>query len=274
MNADISDCVSLVCYGNLILNKQISRPSMIEYFKSIDLHFKWYKSTKFLNYCDWRTRVFHSLVAITTPSQWIQNLEYRGAKRLWLVMEKSRNELPQHIQTAFANSDTFGIQIEFADRMEIWVPRTKVNTREIRKPKIYFRLLGTDLQQSRIKSIATDEASETLKIMLSKARNFAKLNSFDNWFQIFDEACKLIEERKVDSSVASRMLPPDGYSERSTVLIAAANRAWVFGGMGSWNDIFITEKSKQKEYDDLTGNLFNAVCDSILAATNSIGEEA
>ena len=52
-------------------------------------------------------------------------------------------------------------------------------------------------------------------------------------------------------------------------LIAAAATAWVFGGMGSWNDQGFESAADRAEYKRLSDSLFAKLCESICAAVNS-----
>ncbi|MCW3848291.1 hypothetical protein OF829_13680 [Sphingomonas sp. LB-2] len=51
-------------------------------------------------------------------------------------------------------------------------------------------------------------------------------------------------------------------------LFACAGKAWVFGGMGSWNDVWF-EGEDQARYQALSDALFSAVIDTLAIATNA-----
>lgn len=51
-------------------------------------------------------------------------------------------------------------------------------------------------------------------------------------------------------------------------LLAAAQWAWVFGGMGSWNDMSF-EGDDSTEYAQLTQELYAAVNEAVVVATNA-----
>ena len=51
-------------------------------------------------------------------------------------------------------------------------------------------------------------------------------------------------------------------------LLDACQSAWVFGGMGSWNDMGF-EGVDQKDYDRVSQQLFAALNETIQAATNA-----
>ncbi|MCR5815850.1 MAG: hypothetical protein K6F91_03105 [Ruminococcus sp.] len=60
-------------------------------------------------------------------------------------------------------------------------------------------------------------------------------------------------------------------SERGRRLFAAASKADVFGGMGSWNDsppYLAQEKGLKKEYDELSEQLWYEIKVAVMSAVN------
>ena len=55
---------------------------------------------------------------------------------------------------------------------------------------------------------------------------------------------------------------------RAQQLAAMAARAWVFGGMGSWNDLGFELRAVEAEYDEVSRNLYAAVLLALLASAN------
>lgn len=51
-------------------------------------------------------------------------------------------------------------------------------------------------------------------------------------------------------------------------LLAAAQAAWVFGGMGSWNDLGF-DGNDQQEYNELSDKLFSLLNQAVSNATNA-----
>jgi hypothetical protein len=64
-------------------------------------------------------------------------------------------------------------------------------------------------------------------------------------------------------------LAPDGLLRtRATNILDACQSAWVFGGMGSWNDMGF-DGDDGKEYERVSAQLFDSLTEAICAATNS-----
>jgi hypothetical protein len=52
-------------------------------------------------------------------------------------------------------------------------------------------------------------------------------------------------------------------------LLAFAVQAWVFGGMGSWNDAWFEDESQGDHYAEVTERLYEAVIAAFIAVTNA-----
>jgi len=52
-------------------------------------------------------------------------------------------------------------------------------------------------------------------------------------------------------------------------LIFEAGYAWVFGGMGSWNDIGFQDEKDRQLYEDLSDKLYDLVIAALVAGINS-----
>ncbi|MBW3624663.1 MAG: hypothetical protein KY468_14755 [Armatimonadetes bacterium] len=64
------------------------------------------------------------------------------------------------------------------------------------------------------------------------------------------------------------MLPEEGYSLLARQLLATATQAYVFGGMGSWNDIGF-EGSLQREYEKVSADLYEVIKVTTIMVPNS-----
>lgn len=65
------------------------------------------------------------------------------------------------------------------------------------------------------------------------------------------------------------LAPPGVLSNQAEVLLDAAQSAWVFGGMGSWNDLGF-QGEDQLVYERLSEQLYRALIAAICAGANSI----
>lgn len=52
-------------------------------------------------------------------------------------------------------------------------------------------------------------------------------------------------------------------------LLAAGAQSWLFGGMGSWNDLWLDDPSATDRLQRVTRNLYRSMLQAFIAATNS-----
>jgi hypothetical protein len=84
----------------------------------------------------------------------------------------------------------------------------------------------------------------------------------------FAEALTALEDPDAEVGFHRDIALPGQLSANARSLLKASMRAWVFGGMGSWNDMGF-EKSLQTEYENVSEGLFAILHEAIEAAVSS-----
>ncbi|MCU0847547.1 MAG: hypothetical protein MUD12_06635 [Spirochaetes bacterium] len=100
---------------------------------------------------------------------------------------------------------------------------------------------------------------------------FAKENDLSYFSGCFENGldCLTSNDPFGNDAVYHKDLIPDGYlCVEAVQILAACHVSWVFGGMGSWNDMGF-EGEKQNVYENVSGNLFNDINIGIVSAVNS-----
>ena len=106
------------------------------------------------------------------------------------------------------------------------------------------------------------------KDLLTKIAKFADEIECDNFGDCFREGLKALNEpEKIEQNILNAPLMP----KLNLALFTAASAADVFGGMGSWNDDaagLAKRKKRDKEYDELSSELFTQMHKATLFAIN------
>ena len=114
-----------------------------------------------------------------------------------------------------------------------------------------------------------ERAAEALETALREIGEFAAAQSgLAAWSETFAKAAESLGANAPAAPYHPDILPPRGYSSRARQLLAAAVGAFVFGGMGSWNDLGFAERKLQERYERLTKELYAAVMGGLVAAVN------
>ena len=106
-----------------------------------------------------------------------------------------------------------------------------------------------------------------LKEILTDLVEFTEKNKLTNWEEVFQKAIDCLNNRNPKELIQEDYLPANCFSLEAKQILASCNQAWVFGGMGSWNDVV-----RVQDYDlyrRLTANLYDTLCKSIVSAINS-----
>src|SRR5262249_45231523 len=102
---------------------------------------------------------------------------------------------------------------------------------------------------------------------LARIAAFARENA-DDFVKAFSDAREALANPVAKIVTSNELLPFADLNADARQLWAACEAAWVFGGMGSWNDMGF-DGDKGKLYDELSATLFAQLNDAIVAVANS-----
>ena len=167
----------------------------------------------------------------------------------------------------FSNVSYKSILCIYKDKMSYFVPHWSF--KEDKK--------GWDVWEIVYKEFSLDGMPEIQKFsdntlefkdILTRISKFADEIECDNFGDCFREGLKALNEpEKIEQNILNAPLMP----KLNLALFNAASAADVFGGMGSWNDDaagWAKRKKRDKEYDELSGELFTQMHKATLFAIN------
>ena len=107
---------------------------------------------------------------------------------------------------------------------------------------------------------------ERLREAVSRAKEFAQGT---HWTKDFTRSLEALESPAPVFPFPD-MLPSSGFPLEARQLLAAAAQAYVFGGMGSWNDLSLpNDPDIIEEYEEISTELYEAIQFAILMASNA-----
>ncbi|WP_155393565.1 hypothetical protein [Xanthomonas albilineans] len=104
--------------------------------------------------------------------------------------------------------------------------------------------------------------------ILEQIRSFAAKHGLDSFENCFVRALEDLTAEKPWNGFHKELLSPSLLTLDALQLLSAAQSSWVFGGMGSWNDLGF-EGDEQQTYERLSEALYKIANWAIVAATNS-----
>jgi hypothetical protein len=174
--------------------------------------------------------------------------------------------LPDRIASSFSGGVDWGLIAEGQRTRRAWWPHwTFQPAPDIQRGSWHVSYDEGRVPRSGLKP-ARDVASamSTMLAAIERAAAFAATQDWDDWRDWLSSAAVATVPR-----FHPDLLPVDAYSADARRLVAIAASAWVFGGMGSWNDLSFDDPDAEAEYRRVIDRLWPALCSAVAAAANS-----
>lgn len=269
MNGTIAQIVALTCFGNAFLQGQ-----------QIPAFFPLNSTCQF---CD---QVNFVLVEKSflgkrkereiskTPDEWFSYLKSIGAKAIYLSISRQNDpRIPDRMSAGFVGGGgTWSMEtIHPKNQSSYWTSKWEVGNKNDPNKRIWRVTYGKVWSNSTSKKepIILDNITAKLIESLSKIHNFSEKHECGGFTNVFSEALDTLVSEGKNLHGYHKDLAPNGFlSTKTLTILDACQKAWVFGGMGSWNDMSF-KGDVQKEYNILSEQLFQTVNEAIAAGANS-----
>jgi len=270
MQGELAQLISLTSFGN-------------EYLRSGELPLFYYPEHSTFKYC--RVVDFHvlqgngtsgsnELVWAENPLQWFQKLKQEGCTGLRLFYQPAdAHPLAQEHQLVgfVGGGGRWLIEAIINNHAQYWLKRWELTNKQDPENKIWsVHYLRVEEKANIVdQQFDVDEVKKDFEQVLGQLIHFCQQQQLPQWKSVFENG-KIILTGSLAQQVHQDidLLVTKNYSSSAQELLAAINVSWVFGGMGSWNDISFEEASVQKQYDDLSGRLYALMMKGIVAAVN------
>jgi hypothetical protein len=270
MKGDFAATVALVSHGNAYLARLLgaNAPDLLQ-----NAQFVFVETLEF----SYLPEVARGGAPVSSSVVWFENLRRGGAKRLWLLnlgrASSDTNDVKARFSEGFSNSIIRAAVVDYGyGRYDLWIPRWSFgNENNPPTPGLWkIFLMGMPMDKPFVGS-SSDlvMTSARLASALEEIKAFANRVKEDFWEGMFSQALATLSSTKDDEPDTRGLLPSVGYDSLAKRIIAASSQAWVFGGMGSWNDLGFSDKEDIETYERVSEELYETVVDAILTATNS-----
>jgi hypothetical protein len=209
-------------------------------------------------------------VVAQSPQSWCIHLRDTGVRTVSLRVWAGSGRLPDHVASAFAGGGNWGIETSRGRSTSLWTARWSPDRRDDPERRIWSIVYrASAIPSPSITGEPLETANARLRDAVDDAERFAREADLSDWASGFAEAALRLSTAPAKYSYHPDMLPRFGYGIAARQLLAAAERAWVFGGMGSWNDLGFSGPERTARYEAVTTALYRAVTAAIAAAVNS-----
>lgn len=255
MNGEVHQQLLITALGNAYLIRGIdaSHPELI-YQESMHVQFKYQE---------------HSLSWI----KWLDYLRESGYQRLMLVSSQAPSSSWQS-SGLVGGGKPIGVRTIGTALDIVWRPNWQVH----RLPsKVTWDVSYTAepyeaIRQEQHAFKPLSEYKAHLHHILQQTSIFAEQIDQTFWQQqFFNPAIEILQGSQTAPKLAFEL--PEVYAEEAYRLLNAVYKAWVFGGMGSWNDDPANSAHShqlEQQYRDLSEQLYTALLQCAQAAVNSV----
>jgi hypothetical protein len=214
-----------------------------------------------------------------SPTQWMSRLADAGT--VGLLIHHVAGDDPQISDRLSVGLVGGGrrwlIETRQRHQSDIWEARWDVGTRDDPDRKIwnvaYYRV-GSSVAHMPLQVRSLPLLQRDLRITLSGIEAFASRNQLTGFAKNFRDAIDILASEEPLSGVHhSDLAPTAGTSLEAKQLLGAVQAAWVFGGMGSWNDLGFKGQD-QHDYEQLSDELFSLLNQATCSAVNSSSPDA
>jgi hypothetical protein len=268
LQGPIAQAVALAIFGNDIL-----RGYARENFWPASTVFKFCKAVRFVALSGEAAKPTETLFA-EDPMQWILRLRDEGATSLRLHhVPRNDPRSSDRMSVGFiGGGPRWLMETQHARASDLWEARWQVVNKDDPEQKIwdvaYCRVdqgrAHVPLQTRSLTALRQD-----LMTALSRIEAFATRQKLETFAGAFRSAAgKLSSADPLAETYHSDLAPTPIMPLEAKQLLASAQTAWVFGGMGSWNDLGF-DGNDQQEYTMLSDELFLLLNQAIGVTVNT-----
>jgi hypothetical protein len=265
MNGELASLIALCLYGNdWLASDAVSAPAL----ETENSTFKYVKKLDVIGSA--RGLFRHPAWKSDGTAAWLRYLRKTGARRLTLITTGTAadSDLDDHIAVSFVNGGRWAIASDGPDP-RVWRSEWSIQDRDDPNRRIWaVQIIAQSHRNPMVPAVNLASARTDLNDALRHIHGFAERNDLSQWAEWFTKALGLLESPEpvvpYNPDLAPAVLPIE-----SRQILAAAVQSWVFGGMGSWNDIGFEDNELQRSYADLTKHLYITVLAAIATVTNA-----
>ncbi|MEP6940517.1 MAG: hypothetical protein ABI846_12205 [Rudaea sp.] len=267
MNSTIAQLVVLACFGNATLRARAAVPRVFPENSTC----RFCERVAFVAMGESFFGAPRIKSVAATPDKWFAHLQRHHASRIRLTWAP-RNDprIADHQSAAFAGGGgDWALAVSFAESSQVWRSRWEVFDRNAPEQRIWRVTYGPPVDAPHSGADAAADALEpgALRVALTQILAFSQTHETGGFSASFRAALDALDGIATEPATYADLYPPGALPSAAGAVLAAAQKAWVFGGMGSWNDMSF-DGDAAMDYARVSAQLYAALTRSICAATN------
>lgn|GEM_PF-222592 len=276
MQGSIAQIVALTTYGNAFL---VGAPGAdLSAFFPTNSTFTFCEHVRFVDLGRMAGKA-NEVPYADDPPTWLAQLKRDKTRGLRMVYgptdEKQLRErkVTDRMLVAFVGGGGRWLIEAISDRgSDYWEGRWEVGDRERKDQRIWRVTYGRVAMSQPFADLPTIDLStlsNELAVNLKAIANFARKHDLNGFADAFDAGLAQLSSNAPLAGVYHKDLAPhQAVTLPAARLLGAAQAAWVFGGMGSWNDLGF-KGDEQAHYGQLSEELYRLLNVAIVAGANA-----
>ena len=209
------------------------------------------------------------------PASWLEELRKSGVHAIRMTYMPSGQNLggtTDRMLVGFVGGGgRWLLETTGTNGSDYWEGRWEVGDQNHPDRKIWQVTYGR-IAANQPSSAHTSSDLQSLKQRLTKSLTeisaFARRHKLEGFAKAFESGLSNLASSSPGTDLHHNDLLTTGMPLAAAQLLSAAQSSWVFGGMGSWNDLGF-EGEDQRTYEHLSEGLYKLINDSIVSAANS-----
>jgi len=273
MQTAIAQTTAISIYGNYFLQ----RGRVLDFYPASTV-FVYCTKVVFVRLEAGSSKVRETLCA-KDPAAWFHALAAYGVKGLRMHYRTLNNpKITDRMSVAFVGGGgRWLIETVRPGASDYWEARWKINRRSAKDNRIWevaYACIAPDQPLASIEREDLPRRSEELEQALRDIAEFAHCQKLERFAQCFERGIECLQADRPLRDVCHLDFVPSGFLPlEARRLLGAAQAAWVFGGMGSWNDLGFKGPTHER-YESLSDTLYQLLNSAIVAAANTVYRES
>ena len=222
----------------------------------------------------WLRRSTEWAVGAHTPDEWM--IQEGKRKRMAILTHHAADisEISDRLLAGFVGGGgQWQLGLVEDGRMDVWSAKWEVGNREAPDKRIWrvsYGVVAENVEALPAHPEPIDSLVSDFNLALSEIQAFCMGHGLAHFAACFRKADECLHANDPFALVYHKDLTPEGLlSLPAKQLLAACQAAWVFGGMGSWNDMGF-DGAEQARYEKVSNDLYALVNRAICGATNGL----
>jgi hypothetical protein len=272
MQGSIAQIIALTTYGNAVLQGELE-PSSIDLYAQ-NSSFKFCESVRFLDHPRGFLSTKQTVLALDVQ-RWFDVLRKTGARALRMSYGPSGGkEIADRMLVGFVGGGgKWLVESYAAEKSAYWESRWQLGDRDRVDKRIWrvdYERIASDKPPTNPGVVDMEELKKTMRLSLEEMANFSRSQNLDWFTKAFDGGiARLDAAAPLEGLYHADIAPPGFLPLSANQLLGSVQAAWVFGGMGSWDDHSPDEPEANARYHELSERFYQLLNRVIVAAANS-----